>query len=292
VACEGCDAERQNGCRAASAVLLLMLASACSSASSSGDGAAENPADGAKDRPAEASVDAGAAEQEQPSDSSSPDLAIASDAAMEVADDVEGVLDDAAQDLVDAARDFATVDQPDGSDAAPDAADGGASSDSEVSPAVCGNGIVESGEECDAPDGLTCQHCKLTCCGLCLRTALYIGGTRSNTCDARSGQDRIDCYALLNCVLGPEAGCPQTQVTTCGSASAPCSAQFRAVAKSTDDAEIERQLQDPATTVSKVVADARSVDAYYCGHVSCYGIGIIPDPHQPQLPPGCPMYTN
>jgi hypothetical protein len=289
VAWEGCDAERLMSRHTSGAVLLLVLAAACSSTSGSGDGAADHPADGAKDRPAEASVDA--ANDEQPADGSSPDSATASDVPVDVANDGAGELTDTAQDLVDAAQDFAPLDQSDGLDASLDSADGDAGPDGETSPAVCGNGIVESGEECDAPDGLTCQHCKLTCCGLCLRTALYVGGTRSNACDPLSGQDRIDCYALLNCVLGPESGCPQTQQTTCGTAPT-CAAQFRAVAKSTDDAEIDRQLQDPSTTVFKVVADARSVNGYYCGHASCYGVGILPDPHQPQLPPGCPMFGN
>jgi hypothetical protein len=168
-------------------------------------------------------------------------------------------------------------------------------------PIVCGNGIVQPGEQCDAPNGATCQNCTLTCCGVCLNVAVASAGTCSEpeACSRLAGQDRDNCYALLNCLFHsnqcslaseafpfvPPCYCTQwaggfTSCLTYG----PCAAQYQAVAKSTDDAEIESQAMNASTTLGAVSREPLTVAGWSCGEV-CF----VTDPPQPSVPPGCPL---
>jgi hypothetical protein len=61
-----------------------------------------------------------------------------------------------------------------------------------------------------------------------------------------------------------------------------CVDQFRAVAKTTDDTEVVRQLADPSTTVAAVAAEGQALQQWGCKS-PCSSFDL-----PPQLPPGCP----
>jgi hypothetical protein len=152
-------------------------------------------------------------------------------------------------------------------------------------PTACGDGRVQTGEECDAPNGRVCQACKLTCCGACLGATLLSTGpggscTLREACSRLSGQDRNDCYALLDCLLPQLLSCTiSSGAPTCYGT---CKAAYRTVAKSTDDAEVLRQLGDPATTVSAVTSEVFSLEGFGCKAACISGIDLPPSS------PSCP----
>jgi hypothetical protein len=76
--------------------------------------------------------------------------------------------------------------------------------------AVCGDHVVQQGEQCDPPNGSTCGNdCKLTVdCPACEMTSSACdptaltppGGTGSFGCDGFTGAVRSSCMALLDCI--------------------------------------------------------------------------------------------
>jgi len=88
-----------------------------------------------------------------------------------------------------------------------------------------------------------------------------------------------DCQALLaclspgffNCLFGGSANvCYCSDATCSNGANGSCASAYNAVAGTTDPAEVLRQLQDPATTVYRVVAEGKRLGGtaacgMYCG---------------------------
>jgi hypothetical protein len=140
-----------------------------------------------------------------------------------------------------------------------------------------GSDAAEVGSQC--PGGTTggalpapfyCTTRPGSTCGDCLG-----GETVCNSCS--NDQTKASCQALLLC-LGPgDFGCyfqsPANGVAcycsdlSCSrGANGPCAAQFQAVAGTTDSAEILREIQDPSTTIYRVVQEGqRYADAVGCG---------------------------
>jgi hypothetical protein len=131
----------------------------------------------------------------------------------------------------------------------------------ETAPPVCGNRTVEAGETCDyGNEGEFCRMCLATCRAACPWPR------QPDPCAQLSGDEQIDCYALLNCmarglslcvytvqqgVYGPQ-GCYCSDSTCSKGADGQCAAEFQAVTKTMEPAEVIRQLNDPTTTVAKV----------------------------------------
>jgi hypothetical protein len=170
-------------------------------------------------------------------------------------------------------------------------------------PIVCGNGIVQPGEECDAPDGITCQKCKVTCCGQCFGVAYGLAGSGCQPpeiCGSLTGQDRSNCFLLLNCLLlcpsrslipysNAACFCSQAAATASGqptscSVYGACAAQYQAVAKTTDDAEIVRQVRDRSTTAGAVTAEAPLIGGYGCQSFCATDTPPTPPPLMPPCP--------
>jgi hypothetical protein len=87
-------------------------------------------------------------------------------------------------------------------------------------------------------------------------------------CNCLAGTAKTDCQALLTCVSPGFFSClftPPTATPRCycsdsacsNGANGPCAAQFNAVAGSSDPAVVIQQLNDPSTTVARVVAEGR-----------------------------------
>jgi hypothetical protein len=102
-------------------------------------------------------------------------------------------------------------------------------------------------------------------CGSCL-TALGGGETVCASCS--TDQSKSNCLALLECLAGEDFVCvvasPGNSIRcfcsddACSAgANAACVPQAEAVAGTADGAELLKQLQDPSTTVSRVVAEGQ-----------------------------------
>jgi hypothetical protein len=159
---------------------------------------------------------------------------------------------------------------------------------------------VQTGESCELPDGDMCKSCKITCCGSCFYAHLSLAGSicRSSdgsackpSCDAAgevcttlAGTDRTDCQALLGCMLTNLSQCTKTgrgalgcycsDLTCSAGANGPCSAQFQAVAKTTDTAEVRRQIADWTTTAGGVSVEAVAFGSSSCGRACSDGLSV------------------
>ena len=172
-----------------------------------------------------------------------------------------------------------------------------------ATPVVCGNGIVQPGETCDAPDGLLCRSCAVTCCGSCFIASMgpQMGLARSicqgsdsacvsscqsapEVCTTLTGSAQSDCQLALNCMVpglgscaaganGP-LGCYCTNQSCSAGADGPCATQIQAVAKTTDTAEIKRQMGDFTTTLGRLAVEVKGFTQSSCGRACTNGISV------------------
>lgn len=240
---------------------------ACSSRSSSADGAADVAVEhAAGDRPT------GDGNEDVPP---SPDLT--PDGQRDGKEESPDGRDGAAEVRIDGATDPAVgTDQRgeagfDGKDATPDGgteagadvrSDAGASdgSASDAVPIVCGDGIVQQGETCDFPNGIFCQNCHVTLCEGALAANGAVTPSTDTACPGLGADASAKCRKLLNCVADLLFECADNNSCVCsdatcanGSLNGSCAAQAEAVAGSTDPTEIARQMADPTSTLARVL---------------------------------------
>jgi hypothetical protein len=100
-------------------------------------------------------------------------------------------------------------------------------------------------------------------CGVCLEV---VGGGDAVCASCTNDQSKSNCLALLQCIGSGDFRCVFTQpfggvecycsdASCSAGANGACATQFQAVAGTTDSAEVLVQLQDPSTTVSRVVQE-------------------------------------
>jgi len=148
-----------------------------------------------------------------------------------------------------------------------------------VSTVVCGDGLVQTGEQCEVP-GRLCVDCRITYWASCR----YSGDTEPAPCGSYAGADRTRCETLLECVVRNDnvnvcgganfgntcvrpaysaslTGCFCSDDACTKGADGDCAAAFQVAAGSTDLAEVRRQLVTSGTMVNKV---ATWVARAYC----------------------------
>jgi hypothetical protein len=143
----------------------------------------------------------------------------------------------------------------------------------------CGDGVVEAGETCEAPTAF-CSNCQLTTCGGCF----YAVGGGAGVCAGLSPEDTISCNRLVSCTspgltscafqTGPNVapgilGCYCSDATCTAPSS--CGTWFEALAHSNDPAEVIRQINDPTTAVGRVAGVMLRFGTSSCGR-SCSGL--------------------
>ncbi|MDR7422959.1 MAG: DUF4215 domain-containing protein [Armatimonadota bacterium] len=124
---------------------------------------------------------------------------------------------------------------------------------------ICGNGIVEAGEECDstASSCVSCRVVTVDACGACIATIDEVGDYERDVCRPDAA-----CNNLLACLRTNSTcwsqnvpascfcGLTPAQIDSCETpgvtAVGPCAAEFRAAAPGVVNAEILNQYFDPA----------------------------------------------
>lgn len=157
---------------------------------------------------------------------------------------------------------------------------GGAGGGAGTGPApVCGNDVVETGEECDYVNGRICVNCRYSNCGACLAGV----GATETVCHTLAGADRVACEALWNCLSDGAFSCINTAMipgASCdlggGTCIARCMNELGALAHSADQTEIVRQTGDSSTPVGALWLQAHraacATSAYRdCGYPHTYG---------------------
>jgi cysteine-rich repeat protein len=161
--------------------------------------------------------------------------------------------------------------------------------DSECSP-VCGNGVVEAGEQCDDGNRVGGDACSAKCtiesiCEApstkCLQCECHKCGSAMNTCFNGSGvathgpaagtpksklcADLVQCVQKSGCV-GPECLCGNTSFCKCmhGQGNGPCKAQVMAAAETSDPFLISLRGFCPFYAVGRAAA------VEVCAFWECY----------------------
>jgi hypothetical protein len=67
-----------------------------------------------------------------------------------------------------------------------------------ASPALCGDGIIEAGEACDSPATQFCRNCQVTSCYQCVVSLLP---NRQDLCTTLSGVQETQCQTLEACMF-------------------------------------------------------------------------------------------
>jgi hypothetical protein len=200
-------------------------------------------------------------------------------------DAVDGAPPDAP---VESVGDVPTEAAVDVADATVDSKDAAGDGVVEAPAPVCGDRIIETGEQCDigvnkvfGTKGEFCRDCRTTCLGSCP------WNHTPDTCAPLSGDDRLSCLALLDCmaynlsfcvyvfqpgvtVPGP-SNCYCSDSTCSKGADGMCAAEFNAVAKTTDPNEVLLQLADPTSTVAGVAAMAKRYGSSSLCPIGCQG---------------------
>jgi len=245
--------------------LLASVAAACSSPGGTPDGGIDGKPDGnVQDAPPDGIADVTPDATDAPVAEVSSD---ATDAPVEAAFDapVEAAVDAPVEAATDAPVDTVI----DAVEAGPDTAP----------PVVCGDGLVQTGEQCEVP-GRLCVDCRITYWASCR----YSGDTEPAPCGSYAGADRTRCETLLECVVRNDnvnvcgganfgntcvrpaysaslTGCFCSDDACTKGADGDCAAAFQVAAGSTDLAEVRRQLVTSGTMVNKV---ATWVARAYC----------------------------
>ena len=149
----------------------------------------------------------------------------------------------------------------------------------------CGDGILDPGEQCDPPNGTTCDSvcqtltpgcncelpdgqlcvsCEYTACGECFLASLFPmnvpNGSDPIVCDTLGGADRTNCLALVNCESASLASCAVNGLIGCYCSNSTCSAgvdgicaaEINAVAGTSDPAAVIAQLQNPLGLLAQI----------------------------------------
>jgi len=112
-------------------------------------------------------------------------------------------------------------------------------------PSVCGNGIIETGETCDSPATQFCRNCQVTSCYQCV-VSLLPG--RQDICTTLPGVQETQCQTLEACMFSnlnvcdvltrPPIGCFCSDSACSAGVDGRCGRELEAVAGTTDPAQI------------------------------------------------------
>ncbi len=144
-------------------------------------------------------------------------------------------------------------------------------------PIVCGNGIVQPGETCEYPGTYLCQNCQLTTCGQCF--SAFVTGANT-VCSGLGSDDTLSCEKLVNCLatgfgrclftLRTSLGCYCSDDTCSQGANGPCAFEVQALAHSQDPTTVMGQISNPQTPVGRVFSVMTNFGSSSCGR-SCSG---------------------
>lgn len=172
-------------------------------------------------------------------------------------------------------------------------------------PRLCGNGVLDAGEECDAPQS---SHCTSQCrfpqsdpvCRACIGAQIAADNCDSTGCDMLSGADQELCLSLLRCMRTTQCGATNPKDCLCGTAEgsdcllAPtgvCLAEIQAATKSPAPTVNLARLFDlaaPAGHATHLLVCEQEQCQDACSARVC-GNGVIEAPEQcdPPSSPAC-----
>lgn len=142
-------------------------------------------------------------------------------------------------------------------------------------PIVCGNGIVQPGETCEIPGAYLCQNCQLTTCGQCFYASGFPGAPDGGTaCSGLDLADTRNCEALVSCMAPGLASCEfrGNGPLGCYCTDATCSQGANGPCAS--QVQALAHSQDPAVVIPQVSNSQTPVGhvfsvMYQFGHSSC-----------------------
>lgn len=138
--------------------------------------------------------------------------------------------------------------------------------------ATCGDGTLEDGEDCDRVSSVFCLNCRYNSCYGCVA-----GATFTQLCSTTTGAHKIACQSLAECMFS--SGCSASFATLCfcatgdcaAGATGPCGPQLQGYLGTTDPAQVSAAIQSPDVTQLM-----NAVAAGYPCHALC--AGAVPAP--------------